>query len=104
MSKRSWPCTLTGLAVIGLAVIGLSIVGCRKETPEERAEAPAAVTYANTVCPMMGSVIKPEKVTPKLVREFQGQKVAFCCAQCPPAWDKLSDAEKLTKLQAAKKP
>ena len=28
----------------------------------------------------------------------RGQKVAFCCASCPVAWDKLSDSDKDEKL------
>lgn len=58
-------------------------------------------TYANTACPIMGTKIDPAKVTADLIREFNGQKVAFCCAMCPAQWDKLTDAEKKTKLMAA---
>jgi len=57
-----------------------------------------APRYANTRCPMMGSKIDPSKVAPNLVREFKGQKVAFCCGGCPAAWDKLADADKGDKL------
>jgi hypothetical protein len=57
--------------------------------------------FANAVCPIMGSPINPEKVTANLVREYQGEKVAFCCAGCPAAWDQLGDAEKATKLKQA---
>jgi len=57
--------------------------------------------FANTVCPIMGSPINPDKVPANLVREYKGEKVAFCCAGCPAAWDQLSDAEKTTKLKQA---
>jgi len=30
--------------------------------------------------------------------------VGFCSPNCPPAWDKLSDAEKQAKLDAVMKP
>ena len=50
----------------------------------------------------MGSVIKPEKVTADLVKDFKGEKVALCCAACPSKWDALSDEEKATKLAASK--
>ncbi|MBN1846883.1 MAG: hypothetical protein JW810_14450 [Sedimentisphaerales bacterium] len=56
-------------------------------------------TYINASCPMMGSRIDPEKVTPDLTRQFNGQSVGFCCAGCPQAWDKLSPAEKEAKLK-----
>jgi len=55
--------------------------------------------FANTVCPIMGAPINPNKVAANLVREYQGQKVAFCCAGCPAAWDQLSEADKTAKLK-----
>ncbi len=58
-------------------------------------------TYVNAVCPIMGSPIHPDKVTASLTREYKGQKVAFCCAGCPKAWDKLTDAQKEEKLAKA---
>ena len=56
--------------------------------------------FANDRCPMMGSPIQAENVKPDLVRTYKGQKVAFCCAGCPAAWDRLSEAQKAAKLQA----
>ncbi len=60
--------------------------------------------FANVRCPIKGTPINPEKVTPALTREFHGQMVAFCCGGCPEAWDKLTDAEKQAKLAAAMAP
>jgi len=40
-------------------------------------------------------------VPPSLVVDFEGQKVGFCCAMCPPQWRALSDDEKRAKLAAA---
>jgi hypothetical protein len=54
----------------------------------------------NIRCPMMGTPIDPEKVPANLTRTFRGQRVAFCCAGCPMAWDRLTDTEKQTKLSA----
>jgi len=54
--------------------------------------------FANVRCPIMNSPINPEKVTKDLIREYKGQKIAFCCGGCPAAWDKLTDAEKTAKL------
>jgi len=56
--------------------------------------------YVNTRCPIMGSPIDPAKVTAELTREYQGQKVAFCCGGCPAAWDALTDTEKAAKLKS----
>ena len=58
--------------------------------------------FVNSKCPIWGSPIEPDKVTKDLIREYKGQKVAFCCADCPPAWDKLSDTQKDAKLAKAK--
>lgn len=58
--------------------------------------------FANATCPIMGSPINPDKVTKNLIRDYKGQKVAFCCAGCPASWDKLSDAKKDAKLAKAK--
>ena len=54
--------------------------------------------FVNNRCPIMGSPINPENVSATLMREYKGQKVAFCCGGCPEAWDKLSEAEKEAKL------
>jgi hypothetical protein len=54
--------------------------------------------FANVRCPIMDGPIVAEKVTKKLTREYKGRKIAFCCAGCPSAWDKLSDAKKDAKL------
>jgi hypothetical protein len=64
------------------------------------AAATAEPKYANDRCPISGLAIDPAKVTDSLVREYKGQRVAFCCGSCPAAWDKLTDAQKDAKLQA----
>ncbi len=95
-TKQILTLTVLVLVACSLAILG----GCKKEEP-----APTegdVVTYANVKCPIMGSVIKPEKVTDDLVRDFKGEKVALCCAGCPDKWDELSDEEKIAKLAAAK--
>jgi len=58
--------------------------------------------FANSLCPIMSSPINPETVTKNLIRNYKGQKVAFCCAGCPSTWDKLTDAQKQAKLVKAK--
>ena len=58
--------------------------------------------FVNSKCPIWGTRIEPDKVTEDLIREYKGQKVAFCCKDCPSLWDKLSDAEKDAKLSKAK--
>ena len=58
--------------------------------------------FANKRCPIMGSPINPEKVATNLIRDYKGQKVAFCCAGCPSTWDKLTDTQKQAKLPKVK--
>jgi len=47
----------------------------------------------NARCPIMGG-----KPTAALTRDYNGQKVGFCCAMCPGQWDKLTNAQKDAKL------
>jgi len=58
--------------------------------------------FVNNKCPIMGTAINPTNVTEDLIREYKGQKVAFCCGMCPSEWDKLSNAEKDAKLAKVK--
>jgi hypothetical protein len=70
------------------------------EGPLQCGLCPVNIKAVNVRCPIMGTVIDPEKVPDNLVRWYKGQKVGFCCGGCPAAWDKLSDAEKDAKLAA----
>lgn len=98
---------LAAVAALGL-LSAVVLVGCKEEKPAAPAAgAPAAgmvSPFANVRCPIMGSPIDPATVPDSLVREFQGKKVAFCCGACPPAWDKLTDAEKAEHLAKAAAP
>lgn len=58
---------------------------------------PGVVTSVNHYC-----VIMPEDpVNPKVVREFKGQTVGFCCKGCLGKWDAMSDAQKSEALSIA---
>ena len=57
--------------------------------------------FVNAKCPIMNNPIDPARVTEDLIRPFKGGKVAFCCAICPPKWDKLNDTQKQRKLDAS---
>ncbi|MBW8014670.1 MAG: hypothetical protein FVQ82_00655 [Planctomycetes bacterium] len=58
--------------------------------------------FVNVKCPIMGSPINADKVAKNLIRDYKGQKVAFCCGGCPESWDKLSSAKKEAKLAKVK--
>jgi hypothetical protein len=72
-------------------------------------DAPAAtaadgkpLTFVNTRCPIMGNPIDPAKVPASLVRDYKGEKVAFCCGGCPGMWDMLPASQKDAKLKAVR--
>ena len=58
--------------------------------------------FANVSCPIVDSPINPDKVAKNLIRNYKDQKIAFCCGGCPATWDKLTNAEKDTKLAKVK--
>jgi len=59
--------------------------------------------YANSLrCPIMGSSIDINKVDESLTREYKGRKIAFCCAGCPSAWDKLTEDQKQKNVPGLK--
>lgn len=59
--------------------------------------------FANSLyCPIKGSPINLDAIDKNLLREYKDRKVAFCCPECPAAWDKLSDVQKQLKLGETK--
>ena len=42
----------------------------------------------------MKNKIPAAGVPAKLVREYKGKKIGFCCPPCGPKWDKLSEEKK----------
>ena len=85
-------------------VLVVGLTACNKEKPAGSSaggEAAKTVACVNGTCPMMGNKIDPAKVPVSLTRVFYGQKVGFCCGDCPPAWDKLTDEQKAAKLAPA---
>ena len=88
-------------------VLVVGLTACSEKDNKTPAESSAggdsaqSVACVNGTCPMMGSKIDPAKVPVSLTRDFYGQKVGFCCGDCLPAWDKLTDNEKAAKLAPA---
>lgn len=81
------------IAIVAMAgATLLTVPGCKSQPQNP-------TTVVNTHCPIMGTKIDPNSVPDYLTREFKGQKVGFCCPSCLPSWDKLTDAEKETKLK-----
>jgi len=92
----------TALAELDKATKLLSAATAPQAGATTGAAAPktASGQVVNTKCPIMGGTVNPAKVPASLTRDFKGQKVGFCCAMCPPQWDKLSAADKEAKLKA----
>ena len=53
----------------------------------------------NAKCPITGKSIERMNCPKEFTRMYEGKKVGFCCAECPKAWDKLTDKEKDAKLK-----
>lgn len=99
-TKQILALTVLVLAVCSLAILG----GCKKEEPTTvgvNVETPK-IEVVNTKCPITGMAIDPATVTADLVKDFKGEKVAFCSAACLPKWDELSDEDKAAKLAASR--
>ena len=45
------------------------------------------------------ALLRREDADPEETVDFKGTKVAFCCPKCVKAWNKMSDADKTTKLK-----
>jgi len=82
-----------GLCVMALAGL-LVVTGCGNGHDHGDAEGGDKVKVTNATCPIMKMKVDQEGVQSDLVRDFHGKKIGFCCAECPPKWDELSDAKK----------
>jgi len=103
MNNRKHAWTIPGMAAACcLSLLVILATGCKKEADEPAPTAAdqeqAAVGFVNVRCPIMGTEIDLANVPEELTRTHKGKKVAFCCAGCPTAWDKLSEVQKDTKL------
>lgn len=84
--------------ILAVLVLILPLVsGCQKSTEHSAADNGALhVTSVNAICPIEGG---PVDETVAVV--WMGKHVGFCCAECIPAWNALSDDEKSAKLAQA---
>lgn len=106
--NRGIPLAATALVSVGLLVLagGCSEMPCHhgmtghSDAPTAKTADGKPLTFANDRCPIMGNAIAPAKVPASLVRDYNGQKIAFCCGGCPGAWDLLPASQKDAKLKA----
>ena len=75
-------------AVAAITLLLAIVVGCT-----EAAMSGASVTLSNTECPVTGQPASRDVTT-----EWDGKTVGFCCSDCLPEWETLSDEQKAEKL------
>jgi len=87
------------MSLVAVLLLATS-VSCSKQGTDSAADPAAAtdtaVTLVNTACPIQGG-----KANQKVTVEWNGNTVGFCCADCIPAWNELSDEEKTAQLASA---
>lgn len=86
------------LGAVFLASVFLFVAGCSQQNDQEQPTNKKTGSIANKICPMMGGKVDAEGETV----QWDGKTVGFCCPDCLPEWNKLSDAEKQKKWDAAK--
>jgi hypothetical protein len=108
--------TLLALIAAGLALGGCACnnreaqVQAHSEHDEHGEHAPPAadaprLAVVNAYCPIAGDhpVGENKRTAEDLTRMWRGQRVGFCCDQCPMWWDDMDDAEREKALGAAMK-
>jgi hypothetical protein len=61
------------------------------------AKKPDEIITVNDYC----AVMNDDPVDPAHVTVYKGQKVGFCCSQCLPKWQAMTDAQRDAALAAA---
>ncbi|MDA1195611.1 MAG: hypothetical protein O2894_10560 [Planctomycetota bacterium] len=73
-----------------LLFLTLSLAACGQSDPWEQG-------FANRVCPVQGGEI--DTSNPLLVVNYEGEKIGFCCAGCPEAFER-SPEEYMNELRS----
>jgi hypothetical protein len=94
-----------GLGLLSLFLAAAVLTGCSGEgktdgkTEEKTGDTaaagdPAAMSFANAKCPMMGGEVDPEGE----FSMWSGKKIGYCCDGCKEEFEKLNDDEKAAQL------
>ena len=88
--------------VPALLVAALFLGACSSESkteakPAAKPAAKANMGMMNSKCPISGKATDPE-----VTADYKGGKVGFCCEGCAGKFAKMSDADKASKVSAAK--
>lgn len=82
-------------AVLVTSTFGLILVaGCSPQQAPEKSQTSKVAEISNKRCPIMGNDVDPSAKTVM----WNGKKIGFCCDDCLPKWNELSDEEKAAKL------
>jgi len=87
MKTTRWMLKMT---VIVLGVAGGSALALASDAMPPATAATTAAVKHQTICPIEGG-----EINKKLFADYQGKRVYFCCAGCPPVFKK--DPEKYIK-------
>lgn len=93
----SAPKSLSFLSLMFLALA----VGCSEQADPNAGSSTeqAIASPVNPYCPITDSPVASDVTT-----EWGGKTIGFCCADCIPTWDELSEEQKQAKLDAAMQP
>ena len=91
---------LKSFSFLSLLLMALA-VGCSEPADPDAGSATdqAVASSVNPNCPITGSPVASDVTT-----ERGGKTIGFCCADCIPTWDELSEEQKQAKLDAAMQP
>ena len=65
-------------------------------------DARGKIAVVNAKCPVMPAhAVAGKMASPECVVEYKGKKVGFCCDDCVPQWEAMSEAEKAAALAKA---
>lgn len=83
-------------------LLGAVLLGCNQSTTTNSANEQSPGTElssnpVNKVCPIMGGKVTSDGGS----AEWDGKLIGFCCPECQPKWDELSEQEKSENLAAA---
>ena len=58
--------------------------------------------YVNDRCPVTGRRLDPARITPRLIREFEGVRVAFLDEEAIAQWEGMPELERARRLEAVR--
>ena len=90
---------LFGKSILGFGILAVAGCGAPPTDAVSDAQAPEGgqIVLANMICPIMGG-----NADEKVITDWNEKTIGFCCAECIPKWNKLTDEQKGQKLAEAR--